>query len=84
MTDRKFVNKMMIKYIEETFRSNNKIIIIGQYTITEYVALVVHSLKIIIKSISITHPLDSHCRRINNPLCVICEQLIGLTIKGGF
>ena len=44
--------------------------------------LLLNIIKIIIKSISITHPLDFDCRITNNPPCIIYDHLIGLTITG--
>ena len=46
--------------------------------------LLLNITKIIIKSISITHPLDFDCIITNNPACIICLHLIGLTITGRF
>ena len=40
--------------------------------------------KIIIKSISITHPLNLDFRITNNPRCIVYEHSIGLKITGHF
>ena len=60
------------------------IIIIVLYTIAENLLLLFNLTKIIIKLISITHPLDFYCRITNNPPCIVNEHLIGLTITGRF
>ena len=39
---------------------------------------------IVIKSISISHPLNLDCRITNNPPCVVYVHLIGLRITGHF
>ena len=40
--------------------------------------------KYVIKSISITHPLNSECKITNNPLSIIHKNLTGSTITGRF
>ena len=70
--DKLHIRNMQIKY---------KIIIIVQYTIAENAHLIVQYQNIyIIKPISITHPLNFHCRITNNPWCIVYLQLIGLKI----
>ena len=84
MNNSRFVREMVINDIEGTFRSNirsssyfnieQKKMYISFFSITN----------IIIKSISINHPLDFHWKRINNPWCIVYEHLMGLKIKGRF
>ena len=62
-----------------------KIIIIFQYKIKwTCIFLCSVSHKFIIKSISITHPLGFHFRKINHFSCTVCEQIMWLTVKRQF
>ena len=57
-----------------------KIIIIIQYKISEDVVLLLNITRIMIKCISITHPLVFYCRITNKPPFIIYQDLIELTI----
>ena len=74
----------MINGIQETYISN--IQLSSQFNIQyQKMCLLLFNLtKIIIKSISITHPLNFPCRLTNNLPCIIYEHLIWLTITGHF
>ena len=60
------------------------IIIIIQYTTAENVPFIIQFQKIVIKSISITRPINFGCRIINNPPCIYYNNLIHLPITGWF